>query len=451
MGSETIAAMGAAEAARAIGDGAITSEELVRACLDRIATRDLEIHAFAYLDADYALEQARRADRWRHEGHALPSLHGVPVAIKDVIDTADMPTEHGSPLFAGNRPKRDATIVAALRDVGAIILGKTVTTEFALFHPGPTQNPRAPGRTPGGSSSGSAAAVADFMTPLALGTQTAGSVIRPAAYCGVHGFKPTYGLISRTGVLPQSPELDTVGMFARSVEDIALLADALTAYDPADSAMWPRSRSRLHDVAMQPVPAKPRFAFVRSPAWGEAEDVTRQAFAELATELGDRCEEIELPPAFDRAIEFQRTIQMAGVAAYLGPYQGRGEGAVSDVLSQRIEEGGRIPAASYIEALAARRILEATLDHIFNDFDAILTPATPGPAPEGISSTGSPVFCALWTYLLVPAITLPLLEADGLPMGVQLIGRARDDGRLLRTGRWLEDMLANAGETRATL
>lgn len=450
MDGSALAALGAAEAARRIRDGAITSEELVGACLAHIAEREPDIHAFAYLDPDYAQEEARRADRWRQEGHALPSLHGVPVAIKDAIDTADMPTEYGSALFAGNRPKRDAAIVSALRDAGAIVLGKTVTTEFALFHPGPTQNPRAPGRTPGGSSSGSAAAVADFMAPLALGTQTAGSVIRPASYCGVYGFKPTYGLISRTGVLPQSPELDTVGMFARSVDDIALLADALTAYDPADPAMWPRSRPRLHDVTMQPVPAKPRFAFVRSPAWPEAQDVTRQAFAELVAELGARCEEIELPPAFERALNFQRIIQMAGVAAYLGPHQGRGEGAVSDVLSERIEEGRKIPAASYIEALAARPRLEALLDTIFEGFDAILTPATLGPAPEGISSTGSPVFCALWTYLLVPAITLPLLEADGLPMGVQLIGRARDDGRLLRTARWLEGALANADETRAT-
>ncbi len=443
MGGEALAAIGAAEAARAIRDGAITSEELVRACLDRIAARDPEIRAFAYLDADYALERAHRADRWRQEGHALPSLHGVPVAIKDVIDTADMPTEYGSPLFAGNRPKRDAAIVSALRDAGAIIVGKTVTTEFALFHPGPTKNPRAPGRTPGGSSSGSAAAVADHMVPASIGTQTAGSVIRPASYCGVVGFKPTYGSISRSGVLPQSPELDTIGLFARSVDDVALLADALTGFDPADAAMSPGTASRMSNAATAEPPAAPRFAFIRTSAWPEAGEETRKAIAGVGAMLGPSCDEIVLPETFNHAVRFARTIQMAGVAAFLGPHQSRDPAAISAALSECIEEGRRISATEYIRAVAARPMLAAALDEVLSDYDAILTPAVTGHAPEGLSSTGSPVFCAAWTWLRVPAITLPVAGPNDPPIGIQLVGRMHRDGELLRTARWLEDALAS--------
>jgi Asp-tRNA(Asn)/Glu-tRNA(Gln) amidotransferase A subunit family amidase len=442
METDRLAALGAGEAALAVAQGAVSSEELVRACLDRIAARDGDISAFVHLDREHALDQARRADAHRREGHALPPLHGVPVAVKDVIDTEDFPTEHGSPIFAGHRPDRDATLVARLREAGAILIGKTASTEFALFHPAATKNPRAPGRTPGGSSSGSAASVADFMAPLAIGTQTAGSVIRPAAYCGVYGFKPSFGLISRHGVLPQSPELDTVGLFARGIEDLALLADAIAGFDPADPAMRPAPRTPLRKVAASDAPARPRLAFVKSPAWPDAEAVTVSAFAELVAELGGACEEVALRPAFDGALDLQRTVQMAGVAAWLGPYQRRAPDMISPILTQRIEEGRRIAASDYIAALDARPKLSQALDVLFDDYDAILTPSAPGPAPEGLAGTGSPAFCALWTYLRVPAVTLPLLDADGAPMGVQLVGRFGDDGRLLRTARWLERRLS---------
>lgn len=450
MGGSDLAALGAAEAARRIREGAISSKELVRACLDRIAARDSDIHAFAFVDANAALEQARQADTRRAQGKKLGLLHGVPIALKDVIETKEMPTEYGSALFAGHIPSRDAHIVSLLRKAGAIVLGKTATTEFALFHPAATRNPRAPGRTPGGSSSGSAAAVADHMVPASIGTQTAGSVIRPASFCGVVGFKPTYGSISRSGVLPQSPELDTIGLFARSVDDVALLADALTGFDPADAAMSPKAASRMSNAATAEPPAAPRFAFIRTSAWPEAGEETRKTIAGVGAMLGPSCDEIVLPETFDHAIRFARTIQMAGVAAFLGPYQSRDPSAISAALSECIEEGRRISATEYIRAVAARPVLAAALDEVLSDYDAILTPAVTGHAPEGLSSTGSPVFCAAWTWLRVPAITLPVAGPNDPPLGIQLVGRMHRDGELLRTARWLEDALANADKTRAS-
>ncbi len=427
----------AVDAARRIGSGEITSEMLVMACLDRIAQREEAVQAWQYLDRDYALDQARRADAARASGILLGPLHGVPVGVKDIIDTGDMPTECGSPVFSGRRPPADAAVVGALRDAGAVIMGKTVTTELAAFHPGKTRNPVDPAHTPGGSSSGSAAAVADGMIPLALGTQTAGSVIRPAAYCGTIGFKPSFGLVSRTGILSQSPALDTVGMFARTVEDAALLADCLTAYDPRDRDMQPRSRPRLREMAAQEPPVTPMLAFVRSPVWDRADAVTGEAFAELVDALGETCDEIALPDIFANGYTWQRQIQLADIAKSFGPLVDKAPDQISDVLKKGVEEGRTILATEYNLAREFRGVLNGGLDEIFERYDAILTPSTTGPAPKGLQSTGSPVFCALWTYLGVPAVTLPLLTADGLPLGVQLVAGYGDDGRLLRTARWL--------------
>ncbi len=308
----------AADAARRIDAGEITSEMLVEACLDRIAAREEAVQAWAYLDREFAMEQARRADAVRAEGRSTGPLHGVPVGIKDIIDTEAMPTESGTPLLAGRQPRHDAAVVAALKDAGAVILGKTVTTEFAYFHPGKTRHPRNPEHTPGGSSSGSAAAVGDNMVPLALGTQTVGSVIRPAAFCGVVGFKPTHGLISRSGVLAQSPLLDTIGTFSRSIEDAALMADCLTAYDASDREMWPRSRPRLRAMAAEPPPLAPLLAFVKGPAWEHAEAVTGEAFAELADALGEQCDEVELPDIFAQAHGWMRKIHAVDAAKNSG-------------------------------------------------------------------------------------------------------------------------------------
>jgi Asp-tRNA(Asn)/Glu-tRNA(Gln) amidotransferase A subunit family amidase len=431
----------AREAAEAIRRGTITSEDLVRACLERIRERDPQVEAWAHLDADHALAQALAADAARREGKGVGPLHGVPVGIKDIIDTADMPTEHGSPFFKGRQPYADAACVAALREAGAVIMGKTVTTELATLTPSKTRNPHNPEHTPGGSSAGSAAAVASGMVPLALGTQTAGSVIRPAAFCGVVGYKPTFGLIPRKGVLIQSHTLDTVGVMGRTVEDVALAGDCLIRPDPEDAASCPRSRPNLLATALEDPPLPPLFVFLETPAWNIASDVTKEAFAELVAELGAQVRKLDVI-SLERAMEAHRLIQGAENAAYYGPILERAPDKISAGLRARLETGARVPVADYVRALMSRDKVYAIVEELFIDYTAILTPAAPGPAPRGLGSTGDPAFNGLWTYLGTPAVTLPLLEAEGLPIGVQLIGARRDDGRLLRTARWLVQHLS---------
>ncbi len=432
----------AADAARKLAKGEMRAIEYVDDLLRAVDEREGEVQAFAHLDPAHAREQARQLDLARESGRPIGPLHGIPVGIKDIIDTADMPTERGTPLFAGRRPGRDAAVVRLLREAGAIIMGKTVTTELAVMHPGKTRNPVNPAHTPGGSSSGSAAAVAAKMLPVALGTQTNGSVIRPASFCGVYGFKPTFGLISRTGILEESPPLDTVGIFARSIEDVALITDALVAYDPTDKGMWERSRAPLSPVALSEPPLPPNLAFIKTPVWSEAQESTQQAFAELREALGERCGEIVLPADFNGVIAMHRAIMFADIARNYGPFYDRGKDSLSPSLQRIIEEGRGVLALDYNAAREAQDLLEAQLDAVFDHYDAILTPAAPGPAPLGLETTGSPVFCTLWTFLGMPAISLPLLEIDGLPVGVQLVGQRRNDARLLRTARWLVNVLA---------
>ncbi len=435
-------ALTASAAAEAIRRGDVTSEALVAACLARIAAIDGGIGAFAALDPAYALQQARHADRELAAGRGTGALHGVPVAIKDVIDTRDYPTENGSPVFAGRRPEQDAFCVAALRAAGAVILGKTVSTELALLTPSAVANPVAPGRSPGGSSAGSAAAVVSHMVPAALGTQTAGSVLRPASYCGIVGFKPTLGLVSRRGVLMQSHTLDTVGVLARSIEDTALLVDCMAAYDPQDDITRPHSAPGLGRFALADPPARPRFAFVKTPAWPQATASLHAAYADFVARLGASVDEIELPILPD-VIEWQRLVQLAENAAYYGPLLDAHPALISKGLTERLQLGSAVPVRKYLESIMALPAAYAEIARVLDRYDAILTPAAPGPAPrleDGI--TGSPIFNGLWTYLGMPAISLPLLEAEGLPLGVQLVGKRHEDGKLLRTARWLTQHVA---------
>lgn len=431
----------AVEAARRVRDGSVSSEELVRAALARIAEADRTVEAWAFLDPSCALEQARRADRARSEGRDLGPLHGVPVGVKDVFDTADMPTENGTILHAGRRPAEDATVVSLLRQAGAVILGKTVCTELGLVAPGKTKNPHDPGRTPGGSSSGSAAAVAARMTPLATGSQNNGSVIRPASYCGVYGFKPTFGRISRHGVLRQSPSLDQVGVFGGTVEDVAALSQELMAFDPRDLAMRPTPRPNLVTVASQDPSVEPRLAFVKTPVWNQASQPTRQALAHLITQLGPRVAEISLPSIFDTAHAVHRTVMEPELALHYHHEYSVGKDRLSPTLREIIERGRVIPGMDYLRALEQIPSLAQALDDVLASYDAVLTPATPDEAPVGLQSTGSPIFCTIWTLCGVPALSMPLLHgADGLPLGVQLVARRGDDARLLRTARWLANL-----------
>ncbi len=440
MADDGLVTLTATEAAAELARGAISAEEYARACLDRIAALDGDIKAFAHLDREHVLAQARALDERRAERRSTGPLHGIPVAIKDIIDTADYPTEFGSPIGAGRRPRHDATVVARLRAAGAVIIGKTVTTEFAYYHPGPTRNPHDHSRTPGGSSSGSAAAVAAQMVPLAIGSQTNGSVIRPAAFCGAFAIKPSHGLISRAGVLPLSRKLDHLGAFARSLPDLALILETIVGHDPADPDSAPYATPDFRAQQDEPPPLPPRFAFVRTPVWDKAEGETKAAFEELVAALGSAVETVDLPPSYADAWETHATIMATDMAHNLGPLVARGK--PSERLRKLLARGKSVSAVDYLGALAKAQRYALGVADIFDAYDAILTPAAPGVAPKGLESTGDPAFCTFWTLTGLPALSLPLLAGSGgLPLGVQLVGPAGRDGRLLRTATALVDML----------
>jgi Asp-tRNA(Asn)/Glu-tRNA(Gln) amidotransferase A subunit family amidase len=442
----SLAALNLTEAAAHIREGRIKSAELVHDCLARVDEIDGNVQAWAYLDRDYVMRQAEAADLHRMHGKPLGPLHGIPIGIKDIIDTGDMPTELGSAVWAGRTPRRDAFTVARLRADGALIMGKTVTTEYAYFHPGKTRNPHDPARTPGGSSSGSAAAVAAFMVPGAVGTQTNGSVIRPAAFCGVVGFKPTHGLIPRSGALLMSRSFDQIGVFARTVEDAALLAESLVGFDEEDPDTRPTGRPPFSSVASSEPPLPPRLAFVKSPVWSEAEADTQQAFASLMQSLGDAATELELSASYRRAIDLHRIAMEVEMAHNLHRDYEKARDQLSETLRGLIERGRTHRAVDYAAAIAGIGSLNSSIEEVFNEFDAILTPAAPGVAPRGLESTGNPIFCTIWTYLGLPAISLPLLQSEeGLPIGVQLVGRRGYDPRLLRTARWLVKTVTGKG------
>ena len=435
--------LSASDAARAIRDGAISAAELMQACLARVKEVDGDVQAWTYLDEKHALAQAKARDLDKSEGRPLGPLHGVPVAIKDIFDTCDMPTEDGTVLHAGRTPAHDAAAVARLRDAGAVIMGKTVTTECACYAPGKTRNPHNPEHTPGGSSSGSAAAVGAGMAPLALGSQTNGSVIRPAAYCGVYGFKPTHGLISRQGVMKLSRTLDHVGFFARSLDDIALLAEVLAGWDEADPDTRPRAAIPFREIAAQEPPLPPLVAFVKPPVWDRAEPETREAFDELADQLSDRMVQIELPSVAAQALDWHRTIMESEMAAHLDREFEQGRDRLSESLRNQLARGREIRVLDYQRAVARIPHLVSGFDEMFERCDAIITPSAAGTAPKGLDSTGDPAFCTLWTLCGMPALNLPLMHgSNGLPLGVQLVGARHNDARLMRTARWLVGRLA---------
>jgi Asp-tRNA(Asn)/Glu-tRNA(Gln) amidotransferase A subunit family amidase len=439
MRDERSLTLSATDAAQQIRDGKLTSRELVQACLERIRELEPKVQAWAFLDEEHALAQARAADEKKALGEPIGPLHGVPVGVKDIFDTADMPTENGTALHKGRTPREDAAVVAMLRAAGAVILGKTVTTECAYYAPGKTRNPHNPEHTPGGSSSGSAAAVAAGMIPVALGSQTNGSVIRPASFCGVYGFKPTHGLIPRSGVLSLSRTLDHVGLFSRDVEDLALLVEQLAGYDDRDPDTRPRARVPFRALAAEEPPIPPMFAFIKTPHWERAEGDTREAFAELVEALGAQVEEVELVPSAAEGWEWHGTIMAAEMAANLEREWRAGKDRLSHQLRSLIERGNEVRAVDYQRAVRSIAPALASFDELFMErYDAILTPAALGTAPKGLGSTGDPSFCSLWTLLGMPAISVPLMRgANGLPLGVQLVGRRNFDARLMRTARWL--------------
>ena len=421
MGPERLTA---SETVTRLAAGTLTAEALVQACLEQ-ARAGAEIKAWAWLDPEQALAQARAVDRAGRKGR----LGGVPVGVKDIIDTVDMPTEHGSPIYRGNRPFADAACVALIRTAGGVILGKTVTTEFANRHPGPTVHPHNAEHTPGGSSSGSAAAVADFQVPLALGTQTGGSVIRPAAFCGVIGYKPSFGEFSRVGIKMQCHNLDTLGVICRSLEDVALLRGVLLVQEP-------------HRVDRNS--ATPRIGFCRTPAWEHADGDTHALLERTAAVLsagGAAVEEVTLKPA-DILDHHRRIFEFEAARNYAYEYDVHGE-QVSQALREGLLAPGRaLPLAAYIEAIEMAEAFRRNLDDVFTRVDVLLAPSAVGEAPEGLSSTGDPRFNAIWTLAWTPCLTLPAGNGrKGLPLGIQLVGARFRDEALLDAAAWVEAQL----------
>jgi amidase len=416
----------ASEAAARLSAGTLTAEALARDCLERAHTR-AEVKAWAWLDPEQALAQARAVDRAGRPG----LLAGVPVGVKDVIDTVDMPTEHGSPIYNGNRPFADAACVALIRAAGGVILGKTVTTEFANRHPRDTVHPHNPAHTPGGSSSGSAAAVADFQVPVGLGTQTGGSTIRPAAFCGVIGYKPSFGEFSRVGIKMQCHNLDTLGVICRSLDDVALmrgvlLAQNLQRVDRASSA--------------------PRIGFCRTPAWDRADSDTQDLLERTAVKLagaGATVQDVALTPA-DILNHHRRIFEFEAARNYAYEYEVHGDKLSAALRDGLLTPGRALPLPAYVEAIETSEAFRRSLDDLFDEFDVLLAPSAVGEAPEGLGSTGDARFNAIWTLAWTPCMTLPAgIGRKGLPLGVQLIGPRFGDEALLDAAAWVEARLSS--------
>jgi Asp-tRNA(Asn)/Glu-tRNA(Gln) amidotransferase A subunit family amidase len=417
----------ATDAAAAIAAGKLTSEALVAACLERIRAREDAVEAWAFIDPEAALSQARSRDVETPRSR----LHGIPVGIKDVIDTCDMPTEYGSPIYRDHRPACDAACVAQVRELGGVILGKTVSTEFATRHPGKTRHPLDPARTPGGSSSGSAAAVADCMVPIAFGTQTSSSIIRPAAFCGVIGYKPSFGLINRAGLKFLSESLDTIGTLTRTVADAALIVEELAGL-PA---------TPFGEVAQR----KPRIGLCRTPYWSEADAVTQANLEQAARALsraGAQVRDITLDGDFGALAQTQIEISSYEFYRALTHERVRFPELISESLTARIAAGGRVTRARYEVDLTLAARCRDRIDDLLRDYDVLIAPSAPGEAPA-IEGTGDPVFGLMWTLLQLPCLTLPHGTGPrGLPLGIQVIGRRGGDTAMLVDAEWTSRALA---------
>lgn len=419
--------LSASEARKAIAAGRLSASALMEACLARAAAREPEVHAFVHLDPAQAMAAAAAADAAGCPG----ALGGLPVGVKDVIDTFDMPTQMNSPIWAGWQPRGDAASVAWTRAEGGIVMGKTVTTEFATRHPGPTANPHNPGHTPGGSSSGSAAAVADCMLPLAFGTQTAGSIIRPAAYCGAVGYKPSYGMISRIGMKIMSDSLDTMGVMARSVADCALFAAAVSGRDLGDPETSPGRA--------------PRVGICRGPTWAAALPETAVLLDQVAVALSRAGASVvprELPRRFNELVEAHPVVMNVESARAIGWELTVHRELVSQVLRDRLEPALAVPGERFDWARRVFAGCQAGFAEAMGDLDVLVTPAAPGEAPRGLGWTGEAVFNLVWTSLHVPCVTVPVGHGpQGLPLGIQIVARRGEDLQALSWARWVQAAL----------
>ena len=425
------------EMVQSIQKGEITSEELVKSYIEQIKKKEKDVEAWEFFDEEFVLSQAKKLDSL-HQSGKHGDLHGIPVGIKDIFDTEDMPTTDGTEIHKKNPSLSDCTVVSKLKQAGAIIMGKTVTCELAYYSPGKTKNPHDLSRTPGGSSSGSAAAVASHMVPLAIGSQTNGSVIRPASYCGVIGYKPTKGLISRHLVLQISRALDQVGIFSNSIEDAALISEQIIGHDKQDPDTSLNPRPKLLAASRQKPPMEPLLAYIKLPFMDKLDEDVMEGFNEVKDELKGQINEIELPAGFDGIPDWHKIIMESDMARSFSEEYKKSKNKLSDKIVEAIERGMKYSSVEYNEAFSKIEVANAYFKQFFHDYDAILTPSACGEAPKGLKSTGNPIFCTIWTYCGMPSISLPLLQGkNNLPVGVQLVSSLYDDERLFRNASWL--------------
>ena len=429
----------AEELALKIKDAQLTSVEICEKYIERINKFEKDVKAWAHFDKKLLLEKAAEADEYRRSGKPLGPLHGVPVAVKDIVGTLDMPTECGTVIRKGKSYSQNAEIVDLLLAAGAIVMGKTATAELAYLGPPKTTNPHDHSRTPGGSSSGSAAAVASFMAPLSIGSQTGGSIIRPASYCGVVGYKPTYGLISRNGVLKTSEKLDHIGVFGRSVEDVALLSKVLIKKDNFDPATVHYSAENMLMETKKGPLFEPKFIFYKTDYWKNIEKKSREAFEYFIKSFKKNIEVFDNPSYFKDIHKYHQIMYETDLANNFGLYYKKYKKKLSKPMQDAIVKGNKHSAKEYAEALDFMKRSYESYEEVFEDYHGVLSPASPGVAPKSLKTTGSAEFNKVWSYLGTPCISLPLLQGDAnMPLGVQLTGARYDDHRFLGIANWLE-------------
>ena len=434
-----IFSLSANELAAQLREGEISSVEVCSQYIERIGKFEKDVKAWSHFNKKLLLEKAAEADEHRISGKPLGLLHGLPVAVKDIIGTLDMPTECGTTIRKKMTASQDSEVVNLLKIAGAIIMGKTETTELAYFHPGKTTNPHDYKRTPGGSSSGSAAAVAAYMAPLSIGSQTNGSTIRPASYCGVVGYKPSYGLISRYGILKQSDKLDQVGIFGKSVEDVALLARVLIKKDLFDPSTIHYSAEDMIDVCRKGPLFDPKFIFYKTKNWKNLDKESQESFEIFIKTFKKNIEVFDTPSYFDDIPKYHKIIHETDMANNFQLYYKKYKKKLSKEMVSAIERGLKNSATEYAEAIDFMKRSYDSYKEVFEDYHGVLTPASSGVAPKGLGNTGSPEFSTVWTYLGLPSISLPLLTGkNDLPLGIQLIGDKYDDLRFLGVASWVE-------------
>jgi Asp-tRNA(Asn)/Glu-tRNA(Gln) amidotransferase A subunit family amidase len=420
-------------------EGEISSVEACTLYIERIEKFEKDVKAWEHFDKKKLLEKAAEADEYRKSGKPLGSLHGLPIAVKDIIGTFEMPTECGTPIRKKMPSSQDSEVVNLLKTAGAIVMGKTVTTELAYFHPGKTTNPHDNSRTPGGSSSGSAAAVAAHMAPLAIGSQTNGSIIRPASYCGVVGYKPSYGLISRSGVMRQSDKLDHIGVFGKTVEDVALFTKSLIKKDLYDSSTIHYAADEMLKVCKKGPLYEPKFIFYKTKNWKNIDKESQKSFELFIETFKKNVEVFDTPSYFDDIPKYHKIIHETDMANNFQGYYKKSKKKLSKEMVSAIERGMKYSAKDYAEAIDFMKRSYESYKEVFEDYHGVLSPSSSGVAPKGLKSTGSPEFCTIWTYMGLPTISLPLLTgANNLPLGLQLIGDKLDDLRFLGVANWLE-------------